>query len=612
MARLCAVLALVASLVSALAPGARVAAQQAPEALDLPAIVFTAADLAEFGFEGYGVDSASPYDMAADATYISDLQQLDLDEVEAVFTEAGHQGSYFMLYKLPADPDDPSGLPLRELQTAAYLFADADAAEAAYEVIADESNSGGADIDNAGLNIGDESEMTTLTSQSDVNYGIPDTQIELEIRFDRLVLEVSTFNYDPETAGMPIFEADELEIVEAMGERLVERAQAALDDDSPNLSLLTPRLESDVYDAFQIYDLIDGDGIRLVGQSDDDFESSVEGRLDGGTESLLRTEQILVPATEDASEIRYYSPVIAFERERDAIAYVDGLVDRFSANERYTNVDGEEVPGLGDQAFAATLEYDDDAGDTVELIELFVRVGKTVAASWVDQPGHLADVEMLSLDSLIELGEAQVECIENGGCDGPLAVPDELAELIGGSGAGADEADDAAADDEADTDEEPAGDETAGEVYESPQYGYTLTYDSAVWSISSEDDVPDDAYDRVTLETDEGFVGIIGDPDYRPSQLDDCVADYQAGLEQGDDVDNVRAMRGEDGEEDGRAWAAFTYDLLGEDDEEPLEVARYIECQAHDDVTIVILQTSLESDYDDLSDARVALLDGLE
>ena len=161
----------------------------------------------------------------------------------------------------------------------------------------------------------------------------------------------------------------------------------------------------------------------------------------------------------------------------------------------------------------------------------------------------------------------------------------------------------------------PGGRSTGGggetETYESPLYGYSLEFDTNDWVVSNEDNDPDDAYDRVQLEHELGFVSLVGDPDYRPSQVDDCVEDYLIGLEQGDGVDNVRAMRGEDGEDDDRAWAAFSYELdSGSDD--PFELARYIECRHLGNVTVVILQTSLEVDYDDMSDVRETLLDGLQ
>ena len=76
-------------------------------------------------------------------------------------------------------------------------------------------------------------------------------------------------------------------------------------------------------------------------------------------------------------------------------------------------------------------------------------------------------------------------------------------------------------------------------------------------------------------------------------------------------MSEVRAIRGEAGDEDDRVWAAFSYEQV-EGDEEPLEIARYIECRQLDGVTLVILQTSLEEDYDDLYDAREILLEGLE
>jgi hypothetical protein len=149
------------------------------------------------------------------------------------------------------------------------------------------------------------------------------------------------------------------------------------------------------------------------------------------------------------------------------------------------------------------------------------------------------------------------------------------------------------------------------ETYESPQYGYTLAYDLAEWDMNEDDEDLDDDYDQVSFSHDLGFVVLVGDPDYRPSQLDDCVADYRAGLEQAEGVSRVREMRGEEGEEEDRAWAAFTYEFDTGNDE-PLDVVRYIECRASEDVAIVVLQTLVAGEYEELSAAREELLEGLE
>ena len=94
------------------------------------------------------------------------------------------------------------------------------------------------------------------------------------------------------------------------------------------------------------------------------------------------------------------------------------------------------------------------------------------------------------------------------------------------------------------------------------------------------------------------------------NQLDTCLADYLAGLEQGEDISNVREMRGESGEEDDRAWAAYSFDIdIGGDQQ--IEAVRYVECRILGDITAVIIQSSLAENYEAFSPVREELIEGL-
>jgi hypothetical protein len=409
----------------------RATAQSGAGPVDLPAIILTTEDLEDAGYEGYGVWSGTPYGLADDVAYLSGNQNLDEGDVEETLTDAGYLASYTHVHTLPADPDDPGGDPLRDLATTVYLFEDADGAEAAYDVITDESQTNsGADIDNAGLGIGDDSELTTITWEADPSLGVPSTQIELEILFDRVVLEVSTWNYDPETAGLPIFEADEMSNIEAAGERLAERAEDALDGNAPNLDALTVKLESD-YEEFPFisYVLLNESPVRGVFETDDVYETRVENQADRANTNVIRREQILTPATDEIGSLRYYTGLLTFASEEDAETYMANTEDRLNENPNYTDVVVDEVNRLGDEALTAGLTLEAD-GDPWVLNELFVRVGDTVAVIWFQQDNAGADNPEVSFDTLIEIGEFQAECLEDGSCDEPAPMPDEIVELV--------------------------------------------------------------------------------------------------------------------------------------------------------------------------------------
>lgn len=175
--------------------------------------------------------------------------------------------------------------------------------------------------------------------------------------------------------------------------------------------------------------------------------------------------------------------------------------------------------------------------------------------------------------------------------------------------------------DEVDEDEptEEATEETAEETaeeatYESPTYGYTLTYDPDTWEIAQEDADEDDPYDLIEFSNGPSLIYVVGNPDYAEDELDTCIDDYVDGLRQADDSDNVKAIRGRDaaGSEADRAWATYSYTYTGNGDEE-VDWIRYYECRAlGDGVTLVIAHDASPDDYDDEVSAREDLLAGLE
>ena len=161
------------------------------------------------------------------------------------------------------------------------------------------------------------------------------------------------------------------------------------------------------------------------------------------------------------------------------------------------------------------------------------------------------------------------------------------------------------------------GGEAEAGAYESPQYGYTLAYDPDEWEISAEDDDADDDYDRVQLSNGVSLVSLIGDPDYDAGELDRCLDDYLAGLEQDEAVDDVDILEDDDGdeiegEEDGIAFAAYTYTYTDEDGDE-MDLVRYASCEdVGDGVTFVVIQTTIPDDYEEEFAAREELMEGFE
>jgi hypothetical protein len=152
------------------------------------------------------------------------------------------------------------------------------------------------------------------------------------------------------------------------------------------------------------------------------------------------------------------------------------------------------------------------------------------------------------------------------------------------------------------------------ETYESPQYGYTLTYDTDVWEVVREDEDEDDDYDTVALSNGLSTISVVGDPDYDEDELDDCVDDYLAGLEQNDGASDIEPYDGPDaeGEEDAVVWATYAYTFAFDSGDEA-DFVRYIAClAAGDGLTVVTIHDAPVDDYDDEISEREELLEGLD
>jgi hypothetical protein len=404
------------------------AAQPAPEpALDLIAIVLTTTDLQDEGFEEYRLENSSEFDAAATAAFVSKLQRLDPYIVADKFEAAGQQGSYFTMFNLRADPDDRTSQLQRGIETGVYLFADEAGAKAGFKTIANENViSNATDFDDVGRGLGDESEMTIFTIHRSPNYGVPTTQLELEILVGRLVIEVSTFNYEPETAGTATYEPDEPANLEALGQRLIDRADAVLSGNSPDLTaLLLPIASPETIPPYRAYTLLDGEPIQDSFESDQNLQDRLSGQQERGTESVLFSEQLVRAGDDALNEIRFYNGIFQYASTDKARAYIEGIFDRLSDDPAFLSVENAGEPALGDEALMLTFEVEVDGG-SAKFNQLYIRNGAIVATIYIQEFPLTLRGPFVSVDALEELGAAQADCLDAGGCDSTVALPDEL------------------------------------------------------------------------------------------------------------------------------------------------------------------------------------------
>ncbi len=116
-------------------------------------------------------------------------------------------------------------------------------------------------------------------------------------------------------------------------------------------------------------------------------------------------------------------------------------------------------------------------------------------------------------------------------------------------------------------------------TYESPTFGYTLSWGEA-WSV--EEEFSENDFDFLQLGTSRSTLYLEGQENFE-GEVDACLENALGNITGEPDIDNVEPLEGEDGKpvagaEEGRAYAAYTYEVPQED-AEPLAGAAYLECR---------------------------------
>jgi hypothetical protein len=123
--------------------------------------------------------------------------------------------------------------------------------------------------------------------------------------------------------------------------------------------------------------------------------------------------------------------------------------------------------------------------------------------------------------------------------------------------------------------------------------------------VDAEDRDPSDPYDEIHLTNGTSYVTITGNPDFGADQLRRCVDDYAALREQTEGVTALDAVPGTRGQDDGRAFAAYSLSYQSED------YVDYIECRDLGNVTLVVFHNVAADAYQEEIAARENLLAGL-
>ena len=261
--------------------------------------------------------------------------------------------------------------------------------------------------------------------------------------------------------------------------------------------------------------------------------------------------------------------------------------------ERYDDLEvvaRDEGVSSGQPYVAATLAYDAPSSGEAGVLE-YVQVSPTFAKD------TRAATVTLSLVASAEALPAAYEAVQaafvpNLGMTGAFFAgrPAGEGEAAGGSG-------------------------LAGNAYESPTYGYRLEWDADVWEPSeatSEDDV-----DTLVLVSAGSALAFIAGADYGDAP-GACVVDWTVYLAGEEGVDDWEPLAEEDGEavageEDGRAWAAFTLTYTDEAGDIFARV-NYVECRTlvEGEATLAIVHITSQDAYAAEAEAVAEVLATIE
>ncbi|MGH2561909.1 MAG: hypothetical protein ACRDJH_22835 [Thermomicrobiales bacterium] len=384
------------------------------EILDLPAMTLYPHDLDE---DGYGVLVALFTDRQSEAESMSKALSIDPNDLESGLAALGWLMRYDLYLALPRQ-DDPLSF---ATVVVSYVtqYADADSAADGFAMLEDESGDAAAEDVEGSRTFGDESELTRAT-RSNPSSGEQYEALDLTFRIDNLVAGVAMHDY---TGSEPAVEE-----VEALGDVLLGKAEAALAGTDPGLSGKVLRLtEADGFTFEYVgesYLQTDGQALTRFAEDERVAQRRAEFWAAQGVIDVYQNEQHLLPpgVTNSAEELAFFSSILTFDTERHAADFVDAAANQLVEHpEIYTNVDVvDDVGSVGHATRAVSFDLLLHGYVPASGFQLWAQSGTSVVAV---SAGVAGGVELKTIE---ELATAQVACLERDVPCEPVPMPDNL------------------------------------------------------------------------------------------------------------------------------------------------------------------------------------------
>ena len=373
---------------------------------DLAAIPFPAAEIEDEGWVAYGgedITSAAPVaQLAAEARGGADEETVA--EYEEQLEEWGWQRNYFLQYVREESLADAGYTDL--IQVVIDQYEDASGAEESFAFFSDpeEITAYDAELDPDAETFGDESNAITLSGEADTGEEFAGAAISF--RVENLDATVAILDYDGDRPRV----SD----IEPLAALLQERMEAALDDGTETLGLAAISVEGDAVSyAAEHYLRLDGETIPFAGETPDAVETRDAGY--GNAEAVYAAYRRIAAGDdgfEDDATVNVW--LYRFTSERRAGAWFEDLSESLQLDENI-------APDLGDGSVGYPTELDLGAAGTATGYVIYALSGAHVALIDVNAVGG---VELETVEALVE---EQLACLDEGACEDPIPVPEELA-----------------------------------------------------------------------------------------------------------------------------------------------------------------------------------------
>jgi hypothetical protein len=384
--------------------------------VDFGAALLMPADVAQFGFEDYGIDSGRYMTVAQMLAEGSNYDPTD-EDIDALGMESVHN---LMVHPIGGIEEHPG--PDITIVSFIYVYEDEDHADEAFDFLEDESDDPTAtDLEDA-PELGDESELTeTIAEFQDGGETYDLHALDFSFRIGRVTAIVSVNGWNDEV---------DRDTVEEMAAFFEEKLIGVMEDGrvdgerTPGLDSIAPRYDSeDLIPSRSHYCVLNGEA--LINAYNPDAQESLQEWADdyGVVADYCSLTKVMLPSTDGAYLLLNTQPT-RFARSEDAARFVSEE-DEYAQDQEsgYDNLEiidlePEDLPFDADSVLAMTYTRDFN-GEEMTVTDLFVQQGRLVVEVRIN--GYSEP----DLDMLIDVMADAFGCSDSA-CYQTLEAPDSL------------------------------------------------------------------------------------------------------------------------------------------------------------------------------------------